>query len=343
MRAFTRWLIDLRAWGVLGALLALTLFSLPGSQPASVPTRPRVVPGERGVQVVSSAFSPQARQIVSVNTAGKVALRTSETEWMIDRFLDFPGFARDAAFTPDGRMLAAVGGRSTVAVWDLSASPNIPTTIAELPVASPRFVRYLPDGRSLVVAGSEDGTILIWDIRNRCARSVLRQSSPVVAMALAKDGTLLATAGRDDRDLFLWNLQTGACQVFGDGSTERTSALAFSPDRSLLASASLLGHQAHVWDLKTLRPRRVCGGHSRPVSSVAFSPDGAFLATAGGDGVVSLWAVETGKQRVILDAQAFSLRNLSFSPDGRTLALTTLNDDDLRLWDLNEGRGAFAR
>jgi WD40 repeat protein len=336
MRALTRWMIDLRAWGVLGASLALTLFGLPGLQPASVPTRPQVVPGERGVQVTSSAFSPKARQIVSINTAGKFALRTGETEWMIDRVLDFPDFARDAAFSPDGRTLAAVGGRSTVAVWDLSASPNIPTTIDELPVASPRFVRYLPDGRSLAVGASEDGTILIWDIADRCARSVLRQPSPVVAMALSNDGTLLATAGRDDRDLFLWNLQTGACQIFGEGLAERTSALAFSPDRSLLASASSLERRARMWDLKTLRPRRVYEGHSGPVSSVAFSPDGALLATAGGDGVVSIWTVETGKRRAILDAQALSLRNLSFSPDGRTLALTTLNDDDLRLWDLRE-------
>lgn len=56
-----------------------------------------------------------------------------------------------------------------------------------------------------------------------------------------------------DRVLFLWNLQTGARQVFGEGSAKRTSALAFSPDRSLLVSASLLERQARLWDLRDVR------------------------------------------------------------------------------------------
>jgi WD40 repeat protein len=80
----------------------------------------------------------------------------------------------------------------------------------------------------------------------------------------------------------------------------------------------------------------VLRGQARSINSIAFSPDGLLLATAGNDGLIGVWVLATGDRRVSLDGQAQSLRTVAFSPDGRTLALTTLDDDDIRLWDVAE-------
>jgi WD40 repeat protein len=95
-------------------------------------------------------------------------------------------------------------------------------------------------------------------------------------------------------------------------------------------------HHLRLWDLNTRRVSRVLAEHTRSVNSVAFSPDGSLLATAGNDGMLGLWKVDTGQRRASLDGQALSRRTVAFSPDGRILALTTWDDDDVRLWNASE-------
>ena len=55
-------------------------------------------------------------------------------------------------------------------------------------------------------------------------------------------------------------------------------------------------------------------------STVAFSPDGKTLAGGGGDRVVKLWDVATGRPLAVLPGHEGYIASLAFSPDGRTLA-----------------------
>jgi WD40 repeat protein len=66
--------------------------------------------------------------------------------------------------------------------------------------------------------------------------------------------------------------------------------------------------------------------HSGQVDGLAFSPDGKLLATAGGDGILRVWDVVTGREKRRLDNSSDKLmrvaQQLTWSPDGKTLALT---------------------
>src|SRR5262249_55480762 len=55
------------------------------------------------------------------------------------------------------------------------------------------------------------------------------------------------------------------------------------------------------------------------INAVAFSPDGTLLATGGGDHVVRLWDVATGKQRAKFKGHTRVVVAAAFAPDGRTL------------------------
>jgi WD40 repeat protein len=327
--------VDVRLLGAIAVAL-ISLATLLSPEPVQELTRARVARGVLGSQIMSFALSPTSAQIATTSTAGRIALRSPETGWRIEQFLDFPGFAKAVAFSADGRTLAAGGNLPGIHLWDLKSHTSEPTRTLAVPIRRVNHVLFSPDGKTLAVTTDLDGTIVLWDLATQQQRVVLHHPSPVACLAFSPDGRWLATTGRDDWSIVLWDLQSGSRRTLLERGTGPTVALAFSPDGALLASAGFVEHHVRVWELATQRVCRVLAGHARPVNSVAFSPDGSLLATAGNDGLLGLWSVANGQRLVSLDSQATWLRTVAFTPDGRTLVLATGNDDDVRSWDVTE-------
>jgi WD40 repeat protein len=295
--------------------------------------RPRVVRGTPGVQILSLALSPTGKKMATTNTAGQVALRTLDDGWQIERLLEFPGFAKAVAFSPDGESIAVVGYAASICLWDLSRQS---ATAIAIPDQKATRVIFSPDGKSLAVASQLDGSVFLCDLVTRRQRMVLHHPSPVACIAFSPDGGWLATSMRDDWSILLWDLSTGSRHVLQKDGPGPVSSLAFSPDGASLASARLGETRVRLWDFGTRAERRVFVGHACSVNSIAFSPDGSLLATAANDGTLGLWSVATGRRRLSLNAVAICPRTVVFTPDGRTLGLATNNDDDVRLWDIGE-------
>ena len=101
-------IFDLRLLGAISVvLIALAGLSMSESVEHLAPAH--VARGQLGVQITSFAMSPAGRRMATTNTDGRLALRALENGWEIERFLDFPGYATQVAFSADGRALAAVG------------------------------------------------------------------------------------------------------------------------------------------------------------------------------------------------------------------------------------------
>jgi WD40 repeat protein len=317
---------------IVAALIALT--ELTGPEPVQRFARSRDGRDALGLRDMSLAFSPAGDQVATTSAAGRVTLRAFEGRQQFERSLNFPGYARVAAFSPDGRALAAAGIARGVYLWDLSSRPSQPATALPIPIRRAGRMMFSPDGRSLAVTTDLDGTIVLWDLTLGRERMGLRHPSPVKTIAFSPDSRRLATGGRDDRTILLWDLQTGCRRVLLEKGPGYTVALAFSPDGALLASAESSEHHVRLWDVDMGRERLVLAGHRRFVNSIAFSPDGSLLATAGTDGMVGLWTVATGHRRVRLDVQSNWLPTVMFSSDGRTLVVAAGDDDEIRLWYL---------
>jgi WD40 repeat protein len=130
------------------------------------------------------------------------------------------------------------------------------------------------------------------------------------------------------------------------GHTDSVTGVAFSPDGRMLASSSL-DDTIIVWDMESAGTAAEAGappaiapvgppleGHVDAVTSIAFSPDGSLLASAGMDGSVLLWDMETGQPRdPPLQGHAFAVHSVAFSPDGKLLA-SAGKDTTIILWDV---------
>jgi eukaryotic-like serine/threonine-protein kinase len=215
-----------------------------------------------------------------------------------------------------------------------------------------RSVVFSPDGRRLysahaAVDGPDGrGVIGVWDVATGKLLSTLRgHTQPVGALALARDGGLLASGTGDWRmpgrsaELWVWDLNTE--RQAEDLSRNKTAinSLAFSPGGKLLVCA---GTDGAVWlyDADRWVPRvTIHGVGGRPkglargASGLSFSPDGQLLAIGSADALVQVYETkERGKLVKLLGGHRAWIHQTRFSPDGKVL-LSTSGDGTLRTWD----------
>lgn len=200
--------------------------------------------------------------------------------------------ARCLAFSPNGAFLA-IGTESQVRVL----APGISRRFREFFSADAESIECLTFGwrAHLLVGGSLDGSIAIWDLQKQeRLRTLLGHHGYILSVAVNEDGTLLASRSAD-KTLRVWNLLDGDPLFIVGGTGARPGNIAFSPNGALLATP---GEDASVilLDVSSGEVKWRLIGHAAPVRSVAFSPNGRWLASTGDDLTVRLWDVQTGEQ-----------------------------------------------
>jgi WD40 repeat protein len=150
----------------------------------------------------------------------------------------------------------------------------------------------------------------------------------------------------DDRQVILWEANTGDVRFRFVGPTDTSNAVAFSPDGKqmavgfgtfrFVAHGEYLDNSIRVWDVANRQQQTRLEGHSDAVVSIAFSPDGRSLLSGSIDTTVGLWDISTGKMIQRLQGHASGVMSVAFSPGGH-YAVSGSQDGMLIVWDLAKG------
>jgi DNA-binding SARP family transcriptional activator len=273
-------------------------------------------------------------------------------------------------FTPDGDAVAIVGGDGSVGVWDLttgarrlvlpSPGPSCNTSYGGSLVGGgvfgcpDVFTVDLSDDASLLAFGDGEGRAHVWDLRSEKkiigvtpeARSLLAgQSGVAPAVALSRDGRLLATGGTFGT-IRLWDIEMGQ-MLWSTATGPKVLDLMFSPNgtRLFFFSTSPPFNAIDVGTGRTLTSprdglwRAIGAAGPQGPEGFAISSD-VDLAAAIEDRDVRLvrredsqdldprsWGADT-----LLEGHTQRIEAVAFSEDGGRLATGSL-DGTVRVWN----------
>jgi WD40 repeat protein/tRNA A-37 threonylcarbamoyl transferase component Bud32 len=221
--------------------------------------------------------------------------------------------ADNVAFSPDGTRVVTGSRDGVVQQWD--AATGEPVGPPMLNRGTPAAVKYLPDGKTLVVA--DHGGASLWDAETGEWRGdKMPHRSVLWCLAVSHDGRLLAT-GSEDRTARTWDAATGKPVSPPLNAGTQVHSVAFSPDDRLVAVGSLDG-SVRLWEARTGRPLGPPWKIGSIVQRLAFTPDGKRLASCSYDGWGFVWPVPE-PQAGDADALTLTLQDrtgLELRPDG---------------------------
>ena len=123
---------------------------------------------------------------------------------------------RIAHAAPDGpKLVASGGGEKKVRLWDVQTGECVKVIETTFELKSACFSRS-PDGRQLATGSStnfdgiEPSLAQVWDVETGAHRANLPHDDWVVSVCFTRDGTQLASGGRDD-EVRVWDADTGEC------------------------------------------------------------------------------------------------------------------------------------
>jgi WD40 repeat protein len=191
-------------------------------------------------------------------------------------------------------------------------------------------VAFSPDGQ-LIVSGSYDSTVRVWDVTTGAERHAMHGHQEAVhSVAFSPDGKFIVS-GSNDNTVRVWDITTGIERHTMHGHEDRVWSVASSPDSQFIVSGSS-DYTVRVWDATTGAAQHIMHGHEGWVYSVAFSPNSQLIISGSRDNTVRVWDATTGVERNIMHNHNHLVYSVAFSPDGQSI-VSGSDDMTVRVWD----------
>ncbi|OMO84994.1 hypothetical protein CCACVL1_10485 [Corchorus capsularis] len=206
------------------------------------------------------------------------------------------------------------------------------------------------DGRRLIVTGSKDCNVRLWDSERRCCVGLgIGHTETVGAVAFSKKHRNFFVSGSRDTNIKVWSLdgisddieQPINLKSKGGVSPHKKdiNCLAIAPNDKLVCSGSQ-DRTACVLRLET-KDRTAVNlvevvrfvGHKRGIWSVEFSPVHKCVITASGDKTVKIWAIDDGSCLQTFEGHTSSVLRVSYLTRG-TQFVSCGADGLVKLWTI---------
>lgn len=270
--------------------------------------------------VWSVAVSPDDRFVAAAGDAG-VSMIDIGTGSVRHKLSAEPG--RAVVFADAGKVVAVGGAAGDVRFYDARSGKHLRSHALGAPVEA-----LAAHGTRIAVARA-DGMIELIETSGEGAAEPMRHSAPLRSVSFHPDGQLLAAAGADGSAI-VYDVASMTSVAHHEGGGRLLGAAFFGNRLALVGDGELVVVRADK------RERSHERSHRGVVNDVRIAPDGKSLASAGSDGTVRLWKMETGRVTHVLRGHGDKVWDVAFAPSGELIA-SAGNDGTVRLWNAESG------
>ncbi len=294
-----------------------------------------------GNEDLRAAVSPDGRWIVYISddTPRTLWLRAIDSEE--PRKLEGSGGAgRGAFWSPDSRFIGFAAGEQLKKVG-IQGGP--PIVLCNLPGSVFVGGGWSPDGGTIVFSSGASEPVL-YEVSAEGGKSrpfpepLSNEKGPgntephfLPAEAPARS-LLLSVGGRDDRDVYLWNLESGEAVMLVEGAGPVYAAPGFIVYQP---RARRPGLWALPFSVTTLKVTGEAFPIAQGVGEASLSADGTLVSVdvlGGASKDRLVWRDRTGEKTGEIGRPQYRIDYLALSPDGLKVAVRAQEDQQPELW-----------
>jgi WD40 repeat protein len=191
---------------------------------------------------------------------------------------------------------------------------------------TPSALAVLPEG--LVVSGSYEGVLRVWDVESGQALQVLEgHPSGVTALAVLEGRRVVSAS--NDGTLRVWDLESGKTIQVLEGHSSRVDAVAVLDSRRVVSGS--FDRTLRVWDWESGKTLQVLEGHPSGVDAVAALDSHRVVSVS--HGTLHVWDVENGEAVQTLEAHSFGADAVTVLDSRRVV----VSGDWIRICDVESG------
>ncbi|KAI8974749.1 WD domain protein [Pilobolus umbonatus] len=155
--------------------------------------------------------------------------------------------------------------------------------------------------QDLVVSGSDDCTIKVWDPRDKHAVYSIDTDYQVTSVSFNGQGDQIFSGGLDN-EVRVWDMRKQEQVYTMKGHMDTIAGMKLSPDGSYLLT-NAMDNTVRLWDVKPFAPTERClkvfegapHGFEKNLIRPCWSTDGSQIACGSADRTVVIWQVDTRK------------------------------------------------
>ncbi|KAI9572692.1 WD40 repeat-like protein [Boletus coccyginus] len=193
-------------------------------------------------------------------------------------------------------------------------------------------VRLFPDTGHLLLSGSMDTKIKLWDVytHGNCLRTFHGHVQAVKDVTFSNDGTKFLSCGYD-RQMKLWDTETGQClKRFSNGKTPYVVRFHPDDDKQHIFLAGMSDKKIIQYDMNSGEITQEYDQHLGPVNTITFVDENRRFVTTSDDKTIRAWDYDIPVViKYIAEPHMHSMPAVTLHPSKKYFAAQSLDNQIL--------------
>ncbi|KNC86019.1 U5 small nuclear ribonucleoprotein [Sphaeroforma arctica JP610] len=273
--------------------------------------------GHDGV-VNCGAFSPDGSIIATGSQDKQVFLWQSTGE--CENYMVLSGHTNavmQVDFASGGGELLSCSADKFLALWNVSTGERIKKIRGHTAVVNSCCPSRVG---TLACSGSDDGTVKLWDFREKKAVATLSNRYQVTGVCFSADAQRIYS-GSIENTIKCWDLRKNEVEYHMNGHTDTVTGVELSPDGNHLLS-NAMDNSVRTWDVRPYkadnRLEKIFTGAThnfeKNLLKCSWDPSGKMVTAGSADRLVCVWDAKSAKMLYRLPGHTGTVNDVKFHP-----------------------------